>query len=153
MPDEKVHFLKTQLIPLLEQVDGGGQGNWGLMNGQQMVEHLTDSIKNASGKLKLPLVNQGESLEKSRAFLFSDKPFRENLKNPLLGETPLALRKPTMQAAIRKCEEELHYFFHQFESNPSLSTVNPIFGPLNFEQNIQLLYKHALHHLRQFGIE
>ena len=34
---------------------------------------------------------------------------------------------------------------------PLLESLNPIFGELDFNGNVQLLYKHALHHLRQFG--
>ena len=153
MDDQKVQFLKTEFIPLLRRIDGSAKGNWGIMNGQQMVEHFCDAVKNANGKLILPVVNQGEALEKSRIFLFSEKPFRENTKNPLLGEIPQPLRKPGMEAAIEKLKEELAYFFIVFENNPSRTTLNPIFGELDYKENIQLLYKHAIHHLRQFGIE
>jgi len=151
--DAKLQFLKTGLIPLLEKIDPAAKGAWGLMNGQQMVEHLIDSVKNASGKLILPVVNQGEALEKSRVFLFSEKPFRENIKNPLLGQTPQPLRKPGMKAAIEKLRLELAYFFTVFENDPELNTDNPVFGKLDYEGNVQLLYKHGVHHLRQFGIE
>ena len=58
-----------------------------------------------------------------------------------------------MQGAIGALQLELIYFFEAFEKNPALITRNPFFGDLNFEQNVQLLYKHALHHLRQFGVE
>lgn len=153
MNEEKLHFLKKEFIPLLEQIEGEAKGNWGVMNGQQMVEHFSDAVKNASGKLILPLINTGEALEKSRAFLFSDKPFKANTKNPLLPEAAPALRKPTMKAAIEKLQQELNYFFHAFEKNPELKTVNPFYGELDYAENVQLLYKHALHHLKQFTIE
>jgi hypothetical protein len=153
MNEEKLQFLKTAFIPLLEQIEGEAKGNWGVMNGQQMVEHFCDAVKNASGKLMLPLINQGEALEKSRAFLMSEKPFKENTKNPLIAETPPPLRKPNMQAAIKKLQEELNYFFHVFEKDPALKTRNPFYGELDYAENVQLLYKHALHHLKQFTIE
>ncbi len=82
----------------------------------------------------------------------TENPFKENTKNPLLGETPLPLRKPTLQAAIDTLQEELNYFFSVFENNPALTTRNPIFGELDYAQHVQLLHKHALHHLRQFGL-
>ena len=44
-------------------------------------------------------------------------------------------------------------FFEVFEKDPGLKTINPVFGELDFDSNIQLLYKHALHHLKQFGID
>jgi len=47
----------------------------------------------------------------------------------------------------------LIYFFEAFENDHNLVTRNPLFGDLNFEQNVQLLHKHALHHLRQFGVQ
>jgi hypothetical protein len=153
MDEEKLQFLKNEFIPLLQKIDGSALGNWGQMNGQQMVEHICDAVKNASGKLVLPMVNQGEHLEKLRIFLFSEKPFRENTKNPLLPETPLALRRSGMEAAIEKLRAEFNYFFMVFENSPGLMTCNPIFGELDYAGNIQLLYKHGLHHLHQFGIE
>ena len=83
----------------------------------------------------------------------SEKPFKENTKNPLMPEGPAPLRYETVQGAIGALQQELIYFFEAFEKNPALTTRNPFFGDLTFEQNVQLLYKHALHHLRQFGIE
>ena len=84
--------------------------------------------------------------------MMSDKPFKENTKNPLLGEEPAALRYKTVQGAIGALQQELIYFFEAFEKNPALITRNPFFGDLNFEQNVQLLHKHAIHHLSQFGV-
>lgn len=88
-----------------------------------------------------------------REFMMSEKPFRENTKNVLLDEAPQPLRYKTVQAAIGVLQEELIYFFEVFEKNTNLVTRNPFFGDLNFEENVQLLHKHSLHHLRQFGIE
>jgi hypothetical protein len=122
------------------------------MNGQEMVEHLADVVSNASGRQPLPIMNQGELLEKARAFLLSDKPFRENTKNPIAGDTPPPLRKASIAEAISQLQEELDYFFHVFESNPTLVTDNMVFGQLDYAMNIQLLHKHFCHHLRQFGL-
>lgn len=153
MPDpQKLNFLLAEFPELLSTLDADAKGNWGVMNAQQMVEHFILSVKNASGKLKLPPVYEGERLEKNRAFLFSEKDFRENTKNPLMGEEPLPKHYPSMPAAIDKLRLELQYFADVFQKDPSLTTLNPIFGELDFDGNMQLLYKHALHHLRQFGL-
>lgn len=122
------------------------------MSAQGMVEHYVDALKSANGKLNLPVVNSGERLEKARAFLMTDKPFKENTKNPLMSDTPAPLRKPDINKAIDKLIEELDHFFSVFEANPALRTINPIFGELDYGMNVQLIFKHALHHLRQFGI-
>ncbi len=150
---QKLDFLLHKLPALFAKLDPDTKGNWGVMNAQQMVEHFILSVKNASGKFTLPLVNEGERLEKIRAFMFSDKPFKENTKNPLMSEEPLPRHYPSMQVAIDKLQTELNHFAGVFQQNPSLITLNPIFGELDFEGNVQLLYKHAMHHLKQFGIE
>ena len=70
-----------------------------------------------------------------------------------MGEEPKPTHFKTVQAAIGALQQELIWFFEAFEKNPQLITRNPFFGDLNFDQNVQLLHKHALHHLRQFGVE
>ena len=152
MNQEKLHFLKYESVALLGKLDAGAKGNWGIMNGQQMVEHLADVVQNASGRLPLPIMNHGELLEKARAFLLSDKPFRENTKNPIMSDIPPPLQKATIGEAIGNLQEELDYFFHVFETNPTLTTGNIVFGQLDYAMNIQLLHKHFTHHLRQFGL-
>lgn len=152
MNQDKINFLKNDFIFLLKHLAPDAKGSWGVMNGQQMVEHFVDVVKNASGKLKLPMVNQGETLEKARAFMFSEKPFAANIKNPFISETPPPPKKATMQGAIEKLQKELNYFFEVFENDSELKTHNAFFGELDFAANVHLLHKHAMHHLRQFGL-
>lgn len=151
MPDQqKIDFLLNEFPARLRTLAPEAMGTWGRMNAQQMVEHFILSVKNASGKLQLPIVSQGEVMEKSRAFMLSDKPFKENTKNPLIDD-PLPPHFPSMEAAISKLELELHYLVDVFQKSPGLATQNPFFGVLDFDGNIHLLHKHAMHHLRQFG--
>jgi len=70
----------------------------------------------------------------------------------MLGEVPPLLTKPDMAAAIAELKEELDHFFEIFERDPELTTHNPLFGNLDYAMNLQLLSKHARHHLRQFGL-
>jgi hypothetical protein len=153
MVPDKVYFLKFELVPLFRKLDGSEKARWGVMSAQGMVEHFVDALKNANGKLILPVVNSGERLEKLRTFLMTEKPFKENTKNPLMSDIPAPLRKPDINKAIDKLSEELDHFFVVFEANPNLRTMNPVFGELDYEMNVQLICKHALHHLRQFGVE
>ncbi|HXL58940.1 MAG TPA: hypothetical protein VN958_21905 [Chitinophagaceae bacterium] len=152
MNNEKINFLKYQFIPLLQQLPADAKGRWGVMNAQQMVEHFSDTLQQANGKRALPLHTPKEHLPKFRQFMLNEKPFRENTKNPLMGEQAPTLKNNSMQEAIDELQEELNYFFSIFETNPNLITLNAIFGDLDYEQNIQLLYKHAQHHLKQFGL-
>jgi hypothetical protein len=149
---EKENFLRTKFISLLQKLNNDTAPLWGKMNVQQMIEHFTDVMMSASGKIKLPVVTPADKLPRLREFMFSEKPFKENTKSPVLAEEPAPLKKHTKEAAIGKLQEELIWFFEAFEKTPGLKTINPVFGELDFDGNIQLLYKHGLHHLRQFGI-
>jgi hypothetical protein len=155
MSIEKENFLRTKLVAYLQRLDPAIPPRWGKMNVQQMIEHYAgDALRNANGSLKIDnIITPPENLERMREFMMSNKPFKENTKNPLMGEEPAPLRYKTVQGAIGALQQELIYFFEAFEMNPELITRNPFFGDLNFEQNLQLLYKHAIHHLRQFGVE
>lgn len=150
--EEKAQFLKTRFIPLLEALPTEAQAAWGKMTVQQMVEHFADAVRIASGKVThTDILTPPEHLEKMRSFLESDKPFRENTKNALMPETPAPVRNPSKAEAIKELQEEIHFFFAVFTKNNLQVTRNPFFGDLTYEQNVQLLYKHALHHLRQYN--
>ncbi|MEN9684956.1 MAG: hypothetical protein RLZZ28_742 [Bacteroidota bacterium] len=149
----KEAFLQNEYISILHQLQPGQQPKWGKMDAQQMVEHMRDVFKLANGKIILPLVNTDpEKLEKARAFMLSDAPFKENTKVPVMPEEPRPHKYGSMQEAIDKTEIELNDFFKAFAASPGKSILNPIFGELNYEEQIHLLYKHSCHHLRQFGM-
>jgi hypothetical protein len=152
---EKENFLRTRLVTYLQRLDPATAPRWGRMSVQQMIEHYAgDAVRNASGRLKMEtIITPPEQLERMREFMMSEKPFKENTKNPLMDEEPAPLRYKTVQAAIGALQQELICFFEAYEKQPDMVIRNPFFGDLNFEQNVQLLYKHALHHLRQFGVE
>jgi hypothetical protein len=151
MNTAKLQVLKEQLIPLLQNLAPDAKGQWGVLNGQQMVEHLSDAFKTASGKLKFPLQLPAEQLEKMRAFMLSEKPFRENTKNPNMPDVPAPSRHATMQQALAALQTELNTFINSYETQPGKKEINPFFGELDFAEQVHLLHKHALHHLRQFG--
>ena len=152
MENQKEIFLPKTLALKLKKLQAEAKGKWGIMDAQQMVEHMVDAVRCANGKLVLPLINKGEKLQKSREFLMSDKPFKENINNPFIPEAGFPHRKADIKTGINKLQKELDYFFEVFSKHPEMKTVNPFFGELDFTLNVQLLYKHALHHLTQFGI-
>lgn len=150
--EEKAQFLQRQFVPRLQQLPTETKAAWGKMTVQQMIEHFADSVRIASGKvMHNDILTPDEQLEKMRGFLESEKPFRENTRNPLMPEVPAPVRNPSKEEAVKELKEEIGFFFAVFKENNLLITRNPFFGDLNFEQNIQLLYKHAQHHLRQFS--
>lgn len=153
MTDTQIAFLQNDVIPLLYKLDPLQKGKWGKMDGQQMVEHLRDICKVASGKIVLPLVNTDpEKLAQARSFLLSEQPFRENTKVPVMPEEPRPHKYKSLEEAITKTAEELQEIFTVYAASPSLVLMHPIFGELNYAEQLQYLNKHIRHHLRQFGL-
>ena len=149
----KADFLKNKYIPLLNTLDPRTPGKWGKMNVQQMIEHMSDYVRIANGKTPMSVVTEADKLPRMQGFLASEKPFPENTPNVLMPETPPPVKHLSVAEAIAELSDELETFFDVHNSDPAKTTANPFFGELAFEQQVQLLYKHSAHHLRQFGVE
>lgn len=146
-------FLQEHLVPLLAAIPIDRQPLWGKMNVQQMVEHLSrEGFQQAAGLMPQPLVSTPEVIVRMQAFIRSEKAFRENTVNPLMPETPYPLRYDTMMEALDALQNDMVFFFAEFRQSPGKTVVNPLFGELDYELSVLLLYKHCLHHLRQFGV-
>lgn len=154
MDATKAHFIRNEFIQLIKNTDGNIIPRWGKMNFQQMVEHVTAFFKVSSARLVLPLVSPEEHLPKLKAFLQSDKEFRENTKAPeqIISEEPLPLRNATLELAFEKLHGSIEEFFNFFADDPIKTTTHPVFGALNFDEWILLHYKHVRHHSKQFGL-
>jgi len=147
-------FLKEQLAPSIAAIAPGFQPLWGKMNLQQMTEHLAhDGFQFASGRQSHALVTPAEHVPKMQEFLRSDKAFRENTANALMSPEPVPLRYADMPEALSRLQQEIDYFFEVYRNEPGKKLVNPFFGELDYELQVLLLHKHALHHLKQFGVQ
>lgn len=149
---DKAYFLRNKFIPLLRKINPDKQPAWGKMNLHQMIEHMSYAMRQANGKDKYTLETPEEYMPKMEAFLMSDKPFKENTPNKLLPDDPEPPKHETIEASIEELKQEIEDFFDLFADEPSLKLTNPFFGELNYERWVQLLYKHAWHHLKQFGV-
>lgn len=150
--NNKLEFLKVDFPKLLGKLNAEAKGEWGVLNGQQMVEHMSDSIRIANGKDVMKLMVPVDKVADYKKFALSSKEFNPNTKNALMPEIPVSKRKSNMQEAIGELENELAEFINYFETNKNATLTNPFFGDLNFEEWTHLLYKHALHHCKQFGL-
>ena len=86
----KENFLRTKFVGYLQQLNPATPPRWGKMSVQQMIEHFSvDGVQYASGRRHADLIiTPTEHLRKLREFMMSEKPFRENTRNPLMGEEP-----------------------------------------------------------------
>lgn len=150
--EEKAAFLQQEFPELLRRLNPATPPLWGKMNVQQMIEHFSDALRIANGKDVYNAVLPPEQVEKMQQFLRSEKPFRENTRNPMLASEPQPERWPTVADAIGELEQEVNDLLDVYGQDKEKLITNPLFGDLNYEDQLQLLYKHALHHLRQFGV-
>lgn len=148
----KADFLRKEYTQILSALDPATAGKWGKMNVQQMIEHMSDYVRVGCGKEVLPLQTPEEHLPKYQAFLESEKPFRENTPNSLMSDTPADVKHAGKEEAIAELQDELDNFFEVFKNEPGKKVTNPFFGELDYDMSVQLLHKHAWHHLRQFGV-
>lgn len=150
---EKAAFLQNDVIPKLRSADPSTPPKWGKMSFQHMVEHMVLVMKNANGKLKTTeMKTPADQVPAFQQFIMSDKAFRENTKSPAFPEEPLPLRFETVEQGINKLETEISDFFNVYNETQGLKITNPVFGDLDYEHAVTLLYKHANHHLKQFGL-
>jgi hypothetical protein len=152
MNHDKLNFIQHTFPELVKKLNGSEVPLWGKMNAQQMIEHISDSIRIADEKNKHELHTAPEQLPVYRKFMLSDKEFKPNTKNALMDEDPVPVTKSSLAEAIREMEAEIADFIAFFKTDPERKTTNPFFGTMNFEEWIHLLYKHLMHHAKQFGL-
>lgn len=150
---EKEFFLKNDVAPLLRQLSPGQKAGWGKMDAQQMVEHLREVFKLANGKIVLPLLNTDpEKLADARVFVLSEEPFSKNIHVPVVPEEPRPYKYNSLEEAIQKTATELADVFTVYASETDKKLMHPMFGELNYAEQVNYLDKHVRHHLRQFGL-
>lgn len=149
---DKERFFLEEYIPLLKTLKGNEVGKWGVLSPQGMIEHMTDSIGMAWGRIKEKKVTPENLLPRMRAFALSETEFKPGTKNSLMSETPAPLRLKSMEEAIAELEKEIYNFMEFYKNDPEKIITNPFFGDFNYQEWLHLLHKHAIHHLKQFGV-
>lgn len=150
---EKLNFLKEESLNIVNKLTTENTPVWGVMNTQEMIEHLADFYNVSTQKIKVQLYTPEEQLPLYKAFLLSDKLFRENTKAPsqLIGERPRPLKFSTIAEAKENLANAVKEFVDYFNKNETAKTLHPVFGELNFDEWVLLHYKHVVHHLKQFN--
>ena len=154
MTKAKKAFLQNDLIFLMNKLSGDEKANWGKMNAQQMIEHVSAFFKVSIQKIQFPLTTSVEHLPKYKEFLLSEKEFKENTKAPasVIPEDALPLHYSGISQAKEAFTKSVNDFFEFFKNDPNKTTLHPVFGELNFNEWVQLHHKHVTHHLKQFGL-
>jgi hypothetical protein len=152
MDVQKLAFIERELIPLLRTLPENSKAKWGKMNAQQMIEHLSSFFMVSTKQLHFPLITLVENLPKYKAFILSQKEFRENTSAPMLPDEPLVVVHSSMPEAIADLEKQISLFIEQFGTSKIITSLHPVFGELDFEEWVLLHFKHVTHHARQFAL-
>lgn len=149
---DKTNFLRNDYVKLLSGIEPSTSPVFGKMNVHQMIEHMSYAFRQASGLIPLEPTGDDETTARMYRFMISDKPFKDNTPNPYLPDEPPAPVHASIEASLAELQHNIDHYFSIFEITPTLRILNPFFGHLNHEDWNHLLYKHAMHHLRQFGV-
>ena len=139
--------VKSELIARINSLQPGSLAAWGKMNAYQMVKHCTLCEDMLHGDLKIKRVFIGRLIGPMllKKVLKDDKAFGRNSPTaPVLNTTSdagdIEQQKKEWISRLEKYSDFNHGFIH------------PFFGPMTKEQIGMFAYKHADHHLRQFGV-
>lgn len=150
---DKLDFLKNQFVNILASLNAETKPLFGKMNVHQMIEHMGYAFRQASGLIPLAPLNDEVTTAKMHQFMMSEKPFRDNTPNPYLPDTPEPATYETIEESLAHLQKDIDRFIHVFAEDTEKRVLNPFFGNLNVDEWTHLLHKHAMHHLRQFGVE
>lgn len=140
-------LTSEELINRINSLNNQANAQWGRMDIFQMLRHCTLCEDMMLGRIKIKRVLAGRLFGKMilKKVLKDDSPFRKNSPtSPLLktiGESGDI--EGQKQEWINRIEQYAHY------DNPDF--IHPFFGSMTLEQIGFFAYKHADHHLRQFG--
>ena len=138
---------RSAIVNRLQSLSASSAGQWGSMDVAAMLQHLRLSAEMALGELTMPSSNK-------RAFqVFPLKHLiLYVLPFPKGAPTAPAL-KPGLETPLEQERTALLSLLERIASGPDegAGPSHPLFGPLTWRQWGVLTYKHADHHLRQFG--
>ncbi len=143
-------FLREQLVAALAGLEPTAAARWGDMRPQQMVEHLAWVFRVSTGLAQATCGLSADEQMRLRPFLNSNRPSPRSYMNPMLAEGLPPLRSAGLAAAVADLQIEVRRFLDEPASAPP--RTHPIFGAIGHEDWHRTHYKHAHHHLLQFGL-
>lgn len=147
-------FLSPNLETFLGKIknlSADTPAEWGSMNAQQMIEHLSNSIDLSIGKIKGELSIPEDKVEGAVAYLHSEKPFPKGFKVNYAPENP-KLRNEDLDSAIDEMAMKWVGFEEYFIDNPDARNMHPVYGNLDHKGWLRVHSKHFTHHFLQFNL-
>lgn len=137
---------RRELVERLARLDATQHPRWGRFTAPQMLAHLLEAMRMASGELRLPL----------RPF-----PLRPLVRLMFIHVLPMPKGAPTAPAMLARKPDSwevdvaaVRAAIEAVREPPAGATlpVHPLFGRMSARDWGVLMYKHIDHHFRQFAV-
>lgn len=146
-------FLYEQFPDLLDGLQADTPAVWGLMNAQQMVEHLGTVVGFSNGRFEAkPTVDEARLAHRKMRYYEKDVPMPRGFRAEFIPETPNPVQFPDMETAKNFLLQQLERFDDYYAEHPGLTAMHPVLGVLNYDEWVQTHARHFRHHLQQFGV-
>lgn len=138
---------RAELASRIQSLNPRHAAQWGKMNVYEMITHCNRCEDMLHGKLKIKRVLIGRLIGGMllKKVLKDDAPFGKN------SPTSPVLKTIGESGDIEAAKKEWLQRIEDYEHYNTPRFVHPFFGPMTKEQLGLFAYKHADHHLRQFG--
>ncbi len=141
-------FVREKLGSLFEN----SKPTFGLMNAQQMIEHLSKITQISNGNWPIDVFVSDEKSARRKPFLDTENELEIGFNPSQLADEPYPLQFENIQKAIDDLIIQVQLFVKVFEENPTKTVVHPFFGELDFEYWKKFQSKHFTHHFKQFEL-
>ena len=138
---------RARIVGRMRSLSASSNGRWGSMNVASMLQHLRLSARMTVGELSVPSANKRPfQMFPLKHLILYVLPFPKGAK------TAPAL-KPTDVASFEEERAALLELLERIGTGPreGEGPDHPLFGKLTWREWGVVTYKHADHHLRQFG--
>ena len=136
---------RDELISRINSLTQNSAAQWGKMNVSQMIKHCSQWDEMAQGKKKY-----------RQSFI--GKLFGKMALKGMMNDEPLKRNMPTVpsfkikdDASFAEEKEKWIRLLSEYKNLSGDGFMHPFFGPLTKEDTGVMVYKHADHHLKQFG--
>jgi len=138
---------RAEITTRMRSLSVSSTGRWGSLDLTGMLQHLRLSALMTLGELSVPSANKR---------VFQVFPLKHLILYvlPFPKGAPTALElKPSVAAALEEERAALLELLERIGTGPreGAGPAHPLFGPLTWREWGVVTYKHADHHLRQFG--
>jgi hypothetical protein len=146
-------FIYVRFPEYLDKLTADTTPLWGLMNAQQMVEHLESVVSVSNGRHEAKPSADAERLAYRKMRYFDkDVPMPRSMRVDFVPETPHPPRYPNIEVAKTHLLQQMARFDDYYIEHPGLTAMHPVLGILNYNEWVETHARHFRHHLQQFGL-